>query len=125
MRFYTIHKGCFKTVPGIYAATDPISYQLWGAELDIFIIPFSKKTLTKGIEISVSLRKAGFIVDMDIKGRNMSKNLKFASNKNAKFVIFIGEDELESGSALVRSMSTGEQEKVGFGELVEYFKKVI
>jgi len=110
----------------IMAGTEPISHVVKiENELDIFIIPFSKETLTKAIEISVSLRKTGFIVDMDIKRRNMSKNLKFASNKNAKFVIFIGEDELKSGSALVRSMSTGEQEKVGFGELAEYFKKVI
>jgi histidyl-tRNA synthetase len=94
-------------------------------ELDIFIIPFSKETLKKAIEISVSLRKAGFIVDMDIKGRNMSKNLKFASNRNATFAVFIGEDELESGSALVRAMSTGDQVKVGFSDLLEYFKKVI
>jgi histidyl-tRNA synthetase len=75
--------------------------------------------------LSTQLREAGFKVEIDIKGRNMSKNLKFASSRGAKFAVFIGEDELNQGTAVVRTMASGEQNNVKFEELIEYFQKLV
>jgi histidyl-tRNA synthetase len=94
-------------------------------ELDIYIAPLAAPCLVRGIEISNTLRNAGFKVDLDIKGRNMSKNLKFASSRGAKFVVFIGDDELAQGTALVRTMSSGEQSNVKFEELGVHFQKLL
>jgi histidyl-tRNA synthetase len=93
--------------------------------LDIYIVPLTPAGLEKGIEISKQLRDAGLNIDLDIKGRNMSKNLKFASSRSVKFVIFIGEDELKNGSALIRTMDSGEQSNVKFNALVDHFGKII
>ena len=106
-----------------------LAYELEGrqalkTELDIFIIPLTKPGLEKAVEISNQLRNAGFNVDLDLKSRNMSKNLKFASSRGAKFVIFLGEDELTHSSALIRAMSTGDQNTVKFEELIEYFENL-
>ena len=73
------------------------------------------------LECAKLLRDAGFNVDMDIKGRNMSKNLKYASSHSAKYVVFLGDDELEKGVALVREMNTGNQIEVKFEELANHF----
>ena len=91
--------------------------------LDVYIISLSPPGLEKGIELAMQLRSAGIKVDLDIKGRNMSKNLKFASSQGAKFAIFIGEDELKKGVVLVRNMGSGEQEMIKFESLTEYFSK--
>ena len=93
-----------------------------GLDLNIYIIPLIVTALDKAIELSSQLRAAGFSVEMDIKGRNMSKNLKFASSRNAQYTIFIGEDELEAGEALVRIMASGEQANIKFENLVEHLK---
>ena len=107
-----------------------LAYELEGLkppeqELDIYLVPLSPPGLEKAIEISTQLRNAGLKIDLDIKGRNMSKNLKFASNRDAKFAIFIGDDELASGIALVRTMGSGEQSKVKFKDLAGYLTKVL
>ena len=94
-------------------------------DLDIFIIPLSKEGLEKTIELAQPLRDAGYKVDFDIKGRNISKNLKYANGKNAKYALFIGEDELAKNSGLLREMESGEQKDVKFDELVEFFQKMI
>jgi histidyl-tRNA synthetase len=94
-------------------------------DLDIFIISLTPPGLQKGMELAGVLRQAGFKVEFDIKGRNMSKNLKFASGKGAKFALFLGNDELEKGSALIRQMTTGEQTEIKFDNVSEYFKEHI
>ncbi len=105
-----------------------LAYELEGLgpavnELDLFIIPLSKPGLKKAIELSDQLRRSGFKVDFDIKGRNMSKNLKYASARMAKFVAFLGDDELKSGSALIRQMISGKQFEIGFNNLNEFFQE--
>ncbi len=93
-------------------------------QLDIFIIPLSTPGLHKAIELANLLRIEGFNIDMDLKDRNMSKNLKYASSRKVKYVVFLGEDELDKGSALVRAMNSGDQTEVAFGELVNYFQNL-
>jgi histidyl-tRNA synthetase len=107
-----------------------LAYELEGLDapkqnLDIYISPLSEPGLVKAMEISSNLRGAGYCVDLDIKGRNMSKNLKFASSKMAKFVMFVGENELSEGIALVRDMTTGEQLKIKFEDLEIKLKEII
>lgn len=107
-----------------------LAYELEGVttpdqDLDIFIIPLAQSGLEKAIEISSKLRKAGFKLDLDIRGRNMSKNLKFASSRGVKFVVFIGDNELKEGLALVRNMADGEQKKIKFEKIIEHFKNLI
>lgn len=107
-----------------------LAYELEGLkipeqELDVYIVPLVPPGLEKAIEISTQLRNVGLKIDLDIKGRNMSKNLKFASNRGAKFVIFIGDDELASDTALVRTMGSGEQSKIKFKDLAGHLKKLL
>jgi histidyl-tRNA synthetase len=93
--------------------------------LDIFIVPLNQPSLNKAIELSNQLRSAGFKVEFDVKNRNMSKNLKFASSRNTKFAIFIGDDELKNDTALIRAMATGEQNNIKFVDLCKYFEKLL
>jgi histidyl-tRNA synthetase len=92
------------------------------AGLDVYIIPLSLPALKKAIEMSTELRNAGLMVELDIKGRNMSKNLKFASSRRARYVVFIGDDELKTNKALIREMDSGDQNSVIFEELADYFQ---
>jgi histidyl-tRNA synthetase len=92
-------------------------------DLDIFMIPLSEQGLKKAIDLAQQLRLADFKVDIDIKNRNMSKNLKYASSRMAKFAVFIGENELKENIAMVREMTSGEQVKVKQDEILDYFKK--
>jgi len=107
-----------------------LAYEIAGLKvpeniLDIYIVPLTTLGLEKGIEISSRLRSCGFKVDLDVKRRNMSKNLKYASSRGARFVIFLGEDELNHGTATIREMESGEQVKIKFDKLTEHFQKIL
>jgi histidyl-tRNA synthetase len=56
------------------------------------------------------LRAKGVSSDMDFTGRSIKAQMKYASQRNAKFVCIIGEDEMFSGSVTVKNMSDGLQE---------------
>jgi histidyl-tRNA synthetase len=84
------------------------------------VIPVGDSTRSKAYEITAMLRKGGLSADMDLMRRNMGKNFKYADSVGAENVIIVGEKELETGSANVRNMRTGEQVLVGIHDLVRY-----
>ena len=72
-----------------------------------FIIPI--KTAEKAIRIMQALRKSNIKTDMDIVGRNISKNLDHANKEKIPYVIFIGEKELKKNKIKLRDMRTGRE----------------
>lgn len=59
--------------------------------------------------VARSLRTAGKQVIIDLGTKNMKSQLKDADRLHARKVCIIGEDELETGSAIVRDMVSGDQ----------------
>jgi histidyl-tRNA synthetase len=88
----------------------------------VFVIPVGVEALTKGIEIASELRGAGIITELELKGRGPSKCLKAAANMGAKKAVIIGGDELASGTATVKDLESGEQEKIEFSSIMEKLK---
>lgn len=52
----------------------------------------------------------------------MDKQFKYAEKKKIRFVVIIGSNELQSGSAVVKELSTGKQETVSINQLQRYFR---
>ena len=50
----------------------------------------------------------------------MKAQMKAADRASAKFVIVLGESEMNEQAVNVKNMTTGEQEKITFGDLVQY-----
>ena len=50
----------------------------------------------------------------------MKAQMKAADRQSAKFVIVLGDTELEEQAVNVKEMETGNQEKVAFSNLVNY-----
>ena len=86
-------------------------------EVDAFVavVPGFRKEAT---QIAMNLRKEGFRVDIDLTGRSLGKQLKYANRINAKYAIIVGE-EVRNGKVVVKDMETGEQRTVGIGKLKE------
>jgi histidyl-tRNA synthetase len=60
---------------------------------------------------------------MDFQGRSLKSQMKRASRLDAPYVLMVGENELEKGLALLRNMSTKNQEDVPLNRLVENISK--
>jgi len=93
---------------GVFAAT-PV-------ELDAFVVD-----VTGGLEavaLTAELRAAGFAVDRGYDNRSMKAQMKLANRSGARFALIVGDDELASGSVVVKPMhGEGDQLAVARSEI--------
>lgn len=59
---------------------------------------------------------------MDYLDRKMKTQMKSADRLKAKFVLVIGDDELEKESAMLKELATGTQNLVPFSSLIDQIK---
>ncbi len=79
---------------------------------DIYLAPMGSNAALKCMALCNSLRKEGFAAETDLSGRSVKAQMKYADKRGFKFTCVIGDSELESGSARVKNMETGEQTEV-------------
>jgi len=72
-----------------------------------------------------SLRRKGFSVECNLMDRSLKSQFKYADKINAKFVIAIGDDEINENKLSVKNMSTGEQVKIWSNDIEEYLRKYV
>lgn len=82
----------------------------------VYVIPIG--TYAKSTLIAENLRNAGLNVEIDLASRGPSKNLAYANSLKIPYVIFIGEDELKSGTVKLKDMATGEEKMLTQEEVV-------
>lgn len=88
--------------------------------LDMYVVAMGEEAKAKAVELVSSFRAKGISADMDYLDRKMKAQMKAADRANTKFVIVLGETELEEQAVNVKKMETGDQTKVEFGHLVQY-----
>lgn len=74
----------------------------------VFIIPIG--TQKECLKIATQLREAGVNTAVDIIGRGISKNMKYADAMKIPYVIIVGEDELKQKKVKLRDMKSGKEE---------------
>ncbi|WP_269447586.1 histidine--tRNA ligase [Amphibacillus xylanus] len=93
--------------------------------LDCYIVALGEEAELKASGIMKSLRMADIKVDKDFLGKKMKAQFKAADRENAKFVLIIGDHELEQGIVEIKDMSNGTQEQVSFDAIINYIKERI
>jgi histidyl-tRNA synthetase len=56
-------------------------------------------------------------------GRSVKAQMKYANKLNARLVVVIGDDEVESGKAELKDMSSGEVRMINIDTLLDRLKK--
>lgn len=84
----------------------------------VYIIPF-KTLIAEGRKICQQLRRAGIKTDMDLVGRGISDNLKYANAYNIPFVVIVGPDELAKNVVKLRNMRSGAEELLTVERVIE------
>ncbi|MEK9198898.1 histidine--tRNA ligase [Lysinibacillus halotolerans] len=88
--------------------------------LDLYVVAIGDEAKLKSAELISSFRAKGISADMDYVDRKMKAQMKSADRLGAKFVIVLGDTEMEEGAVNVKEMETGNQEKIPFHDLVNY-----
>ena len=77
----------------------------------VAVVPLGEKAEAAAQGIVAGLRRQGVAADMAYRG-NMKKRLSRANASGAKYALILGDNELESGEAQLKDLTTGEQRAV-------------
>ena len=83
----------------------------------LYIASMGEKANKKAFEIAYNLRKDGIIVEVDHLNRSFKAQFKYADKINAKYVIALGDNELESETCTLKLMSTGESKQISLNDI--------
>ncbi len=90
---------------------------------NLSIVTAGENALLKALEISADLRSQGYSVNIDTVGRSIKAQMKFANKLNSEFTVVIGDNELENGVAMLKSMEDGTQTEVSLDNFDETFER--
>jgi histidyl-tRNA synthetase len=79
---------------------------------DVFVVHRGAKTLDEGLLAATRLRGAGLVVRLEPDARDVKKQMSRAAASNARYVLIIGERELEEGTYALKRMSDGTQQSI-------------
>jgi histidyl-tRNA synthetase len=86
-------------------------------KLDAYIAPMGAERNAAALALARELRRAGLSLEVGDGTFRLKKSFE-AADKVARNIVILGEDELATGTATVKTFATGEQTKVPRAELV-------
>ncbi len=92
-------------------------------KIRIYIAGMDDKSRKKAFEIASGLRACGVSAEVDLAGRSVKSQMKYADKSGAEYVAVIGESELEKGCADIKNMADGSTAAVNFKDFYTYLQK--
>ena len=86
------------------------------APADVLVLPMTDD-LTQAVRTATLLRDAGIRTQLYCEQKKFKAKIQYADKLSIPYVLFLGEDEIASGTASVKCLATGEQTSVSIAEL--------
>lgn len=80
--------------------------------IDLYIIPIGQQAQLPAFSLMSKLRASGLACDMSFDARSMKSAMKNADRSGAPYVALLGDDEVAAGLVTLKSMATGDQERI-------------
>lgn len=80
--------------------------------IDVFVAVMGERAKVFGLNLLRDLRKNGFKAELDIMGRNIKGQFKYADRLKSKYTIIIGDNELDEKMVSIKNMVTSVQKQV-------------
>ena len=93
--------------------------------LDVYVAVVDPQQGALALPWVRDLRSDGFVVDHDLLGRPLSRQMKDAARRNASFLLLLGPEEVARGTVTLRNMQTGRQEAVAAGDVRAALRKLL
>lgn len=85
---------------------------------DVYIMATDDKFLESADVLARKLRSDGVLVELDITGRKLDKQLKTALKKQIPFAVFVGEEEVKEGLYTVKNLVESTEQRVEADRMV-------
>ncbi len=92
---------------------------------DLYIASMGRDASMKASELVMALRRDGFAAEMDTMDRGVKAQMKYADKIKAKYSMVLGDDELKSGKAALKNMTTGTTADIKLDDLVDTFTDIL
>ncbi|PIR01122.1 MAG: histidine--tRNA ligase [Nitrospinae bacterium CG11_big_fil_rev_8_21_14_0_20_45_15] len=79
---------------------------------DLYLVCLGEIAQAKGFQLANELRRNGIFVDRDSEGASMKSQMRKADKSKSRFALIIGENEIQSGKFVLKSMADGKQEEI-------------
>ena len=89
----------------------------------VFIVALGEKADLKTFELINVLRQNGIRVERDYEGSSLKSQLRKANKFGVKYTLIIGDKELDKGKAILRDMSSAQQDEADMERIVEIMTK--
>lgn len=89
---------------------------------DLYIASMGERACAYVPVLVSDLRAQGVKTEFDIMARGLKAQMKYADKNGAKFVVVIGDDEIDRGTVTVKRMETGETVEVAIDKIAEAVK---
>lgn len=83
---------------------------------DIYIAPLGSPARLEAVKMADELRKSGIRAEMDLVGRFIKPQMRYADKIKAKYTVVIGANEIESKTAVIKNMQTGQTTNINLGD---------
>lgn len=91
---------------------------------DVYLANIGEKGKTEAIRLANGLRLLSVSSEYDIAGRSFKAQMKYADKTKAKFVIALGDNEVETGKAVLKNMLSGENIDISLNDCENISKSV-
>ena len=96
-----------------------------GGRVDVYGVALGAAAKSALVPVLAEFRRGGVRTDMAYGDRGMKGSFKAADRSGAAVTIVVGEDELAAGTAVVKTMSTGEQHSVPLDSVVDHVRGLL
>lgn len=84
--------------------------------MHIFVAYIGEEANIYATKLVKNLRQQGIYAEKDIMGRSIKAQFKYADKKKANYVITIGDNEIETKTATIKNLQTGEEKQISIGD---------
>ena len=88
----------------------------------LYIASLSKKAKDMIMPFAMNLRQNGISVEIDLMDRAFKGQMKYANKIGAKYLLVLGDDELQTNEAKIKDMASGEETPIKLNEILKFFR---
>ena len=85
---------------------------------DVFVVALGEIAQKPAFKLLCDLRGKSIKASMDFAGRSLKAQMKQANKAMARYVVMLGEDEVNDSCVILKDMITSDQEKIAIEEVV-------
>jgi histidyl-tRNA synthetase len=89
---------------------------------DVYVVLVDGTLKDKAIEIVQKLRRNSIRADMDLMGKNLTKQLEYANSLNIPFCIIVGKKEIETKKFKLKDMDKKTEKDLALEEIIKELK---